>query len=183
LLAVAAWMRRSSICKDLVCRGFDINGSANQLMSPLGAAILDRNIGVVRWLLENGANPNLDIEDHSVLCLAARTGHVSVQAMLEAGVDPNKHCESCSWGCALSIAASNGDISSLESLIEAGADSNPKFANVLRHTPLRWIMVRVCTLRCENEKRKKKNIKTHKERHTKIHKKKQRVKLLFYYNY
>lgn len=57
--------------------------------------------------------------------------------MLDAGANPNIRCGTdCTFGCPLSMAALEGDVESVEALIEAGAEVNPKFANPKIRTPL-----------------------------------------------
>ncbi|KAF5001606.1 hypothetical protein FGRMN_912 [Fusarium graminum] len=138
LLAIAAQFGNISLCEDLVGRKVDINRNVkNWRQSALGRAIHNQHIDITRILLNGGANPNLAMKNKSLLCLAAQRGPEYLQAMLDAGADPNLHCgNGCFWGCALSMAASEGYSNSVESLIEAGADVNPTFTDRRLNSPL-----------------------------------------------
>lgn len=138
LLAIAAYFGDVFACKELIERGFHINRNVQRWnQSPLGRALDGRHVDVVRLLLENGANPDLLTEGQTLLCLAAHRGLEFLQPMLDAGANPNIRCGTdCTFGCALSMAALEGDVESVEALIEAGAEVNPKFANPTIRTPL-----------------------------------------------
>jgi ankyrin repeat protein len=106
--------------------------------STLGTAMITGDIDMVRWMLKHGASPDIPTENISPLCLASHFGLEYVQAMLDAGANPNIHCHDCEWGCALSRASSDGDISVVKALLEAGADPNPNFARPDVRSPLEW---------------------------------------------
>lgn len=75
LLYIGSSMNRRSICEDLIRRGFNMNRNVDDHpLAPLGPAIRDGHMEIIRLLLESGADPNLDTKDHTLLCLAVETG-------------------------------------------------------------------------------------------------------------
>lgn len=137
LLEMAIRLGRRPACESLVQKGFELNQSLGSWdESPIGRAIVSGNMDIVAWVLANDADPNLATEAWSLLCLAAGTGPDFIQAMLDAGANPNIHCSDSTWGCAIGMVAYEGSTSGVKVLIEAGADVNPKFSNPSRKSPL-----------------------------------------------
>ncbi|RGP73564.1 ankyrin repeat [Fusarium longipes] len=142
LLTIAAMTGHASLCEDLLLRGCEINRKVDsKSQSALGAALGIGRIDIVEYLLRQGANPNLAMNGQSLLCLASSKGVEYIRAMLDAGADPNIHCSKhpmygCADICALSMAASQGDIDGMKALVEAGAEVNPKYADPDSESPL-----------------------------------------------
>ncbi|CAG7561786.1 unnamed protein product [Fusarium equiseti] len=143
LLELAAEFRHASICEDLVLRGFPINRDRDfedHGWNAFGLAMINENLEVARFLLNNGASPYLPDSPESfksLFCFAAAKGLEYLQVLLDGGADPNTHCSAiCTWGCALSMAAWKGDVRSSEALINAGANANPKCSNCNHRSPL-----------------------------------------------
>lgn len=80
------------LCERLLANGADVNAVRNRKdkSSPLYAAIINRNIGMIRLLLKAGADVNYQNADGATgLFLAAQTGQAEiVKILLENGADP-----------------------------------------------------------------------------------------------
>ncbi|KAJ3545821.1 hypothetical protein NM208_g2322 [Fusarium decemcellulare] len=125
LLAIAAQFGHIDLCEDLLARGFDVNKHVQWTrQSALGAAIDGECIEVARLFLKKGADPNRVLQDDSLLCSAVAKGDEYVQALLEAGADPNIKCD-CPYGSALATAAMWDHAGAVRTLIQKGAAVNP----------------------------------------------------------
>ena len=73
-----------TICKLLVAKGLDINRNVEFVGDILTAAVERNNLAWVRFCLENGADPNLNIylDIYSPLAHAARYASISVVSLL-----------------------------------------------------------------------------------------------------
>ncbi|KAF4452390.1 hypothetical protein FALBO_16181, partial [Fusarium albosuccineum] len=129
LLSIAARFGHIDLCEDLLGRGFDVDKHVEKTsQTALGEAMEGRQIETMRLLLKSGANPNWVMQDCSLLCSAAATKDEYVQALLEAGADPDIKCDGtdCEFGCALSTAAWFGNVGAVQALIQKGATINPE---------------------------------------------------------
>ncbi|XP_037420233.1 ankyrin-1-like isoform X1 [Triticum dicoccoides] len=130
----AARLGKVDVCRCLVEElGFDINAGSKIGVTALAAAALDGKMDVVRYLLDNGADPNKKDDAGSVpLHCAAKFGHHEAARLLlsrGASVDIAYF-----HGTPLHIAAYYGKASVMKVLLEHHADPN-KVSEVLG-TPL-----------------------------------------------
>ncbi|XP_040243245.1 uncharacterized protein [Aegilops tauschii subsp. strangulata] len=130
----AARLGKVDVCRCLVEElGFDINAGSKIGVTALAAAALDGKMAVVRYLLDNGADPNKKDDAGSVpLHCAAKFGHHEAARLLlsrGASVDIAYF-----HGTPLHIAAYYGKASVMKVLLEHHADPN-KVSEVLG-TPL-----------------------------------------------
>uniref|UniRef100_A0A8I6XGT0 Uncharacterized protein n=1 Tax=Hordeum vulgare subsp. vulgare TaxID=112509 RepID=A0A8I6XGT0_HORVV len=133
-LQAAARLGRVDVCRCFVEElGFDINAGSQIGVTALAAAALDGKMDVVRYLLDNGADPNKKDDPGSVpLHCAAKFGHHEAARLLlsrGASVDIAYF-----HGTPLHIAAYYGKDSVMKVLLEHHADPN-KVSEVLG-TPL-----------------------------------------------
>ena len=102
----------------------------NQLVGPKGMHALFMasgagNAGLVRMLLENGAEPDLQTgQGFSALGISSSYGHAQViEILLEYGADVNRRFgPGGTWGTALHYAAADGHAGAVRVLIRSGAD-------------------------------------------------------------
>ena len=81
----------------------------------------ENQTSIVKWLLDNGANPNGIAEDDFPLHCAAQLGHISIcQVLLQAEANPN--LVDYIGETALHKASSGGHIEIIELLLKSGAD-------------------------------------------------------------
>ncbi|MEM8507005.1 MAG: ankyrin repeat domain-containing protein [Bacteroidota bacterium] len=101
----------------------DVNGDR----VPLLAAVWRGNFGLVKKLVEEGADVNLVQEgEGTALALAIRQNEFQIaQYLLEKGANPNLGSDSD--GHPLWLAAQNGNIELVQLLVSKGADVNTKF--------------------------------------------------------
>ncbi|KAK2756875.1 ankyrin repeat protein, partial [Colletotrichum kahawae] len=130
LLAIAAYLGYTDLCEYLIHQGCDMNKDAKfTCHSALGASIHQQNIGTMKLLLENGANPDRVINHHSLLCLAmekaAYNGNFSVmKALVDNGADVNPENLADLDRSPLAAAAYMGELECARLLIAKGADVN-----------------------------------------------------------
>lgn len=112
----------------LLSRGAPANAVGKTGTSALYAAALQPAAGVVRLLLDAGANPNDESRgdgEGTPLCAAACWGHHDVVTELLAhGADPNQREESRPGYSPLLWASRNGHEEVVRVLLKAGADPN-----------------------------------------------------------
>lgn len=112
--------------RTLLAKGIDINAKDDFGWTALRNAVFQENFDVVKILLANKADPNLqDYRDGSTaLHWAAQVGHTEiVVALLDAGANPNIH-DTFSESTPLMHAASLGKVATVKALIAKGADVN-----------------------------------------------------------
>jgi ankyrin repeat protein len=125
-----------AVCKDLIQRGLDVNRVSDNGDSAMYYAIIRRELGVVRLLLDLGADADCVATGHSHLCEAARRDVEYVQVLLNAGANPNTKCNwrissdddsssDCSYGYALCRAAFYSKLDVMKLLVANGASVNP----------------------------------------------------------
>lgn len=118
--------------------GVDMD-SGNAYYTPLYSAIEQKNLPLVKALLDTGANPNLKTEAGDIPLASAIYEPEVLALMLAAGADPNirnRHGESV-----LFYAIDNGTPDDVKALIAAGADVNLKSSD--GQTPLQRADVQV----------------------------------------
>lgn len=134
LLMIAATFGHEEACRYLINKGCDVNRQSNYGdLSVLRTSIDKGMFDIASLLLDNGAMPDCIERDHSHLCFSTEKGPTYVQLLLDKRANPNIMCNDgrrpglrCRYGCALSKAAQNGDIVTLQALIEKGAAVNPE---------------------------------------------------------
>ncbi|MCH7687400.1 MAG: ankyrin repeat domain-containing protein [Planctomycetes bacterium] len=119
----AAHLDKLRMAERLIRAGADVNAVNRYGIKPLMPACTNGNAGMVGLLLEAGADPNAATPDgETVLMIAARTGKPeSVHALLSHGAKPNLR-ENWRGQTALMWAAAEGHVTTLETLIKAGAN-------------------------------------------------------------
>ncbi|KAJ0310038.1 hypothetical protein COL516b_002544 [Colletotrichum fioriniae] len=138
LLQIATYHGHYDVCQFLISRECDINFVGNGgIGSPLWISLHHRKIDVMKLLLKNDANMDCVLEGTTLACLAAGNGSEYCTTLLKKGLDPNAKCNAdctddidaiweCEFGCALSMAASKGDLDTIKALIGKGAEVNPE---------------------------------------------------------
>lgn len=105
--------------------GADVNALGGRYGTPLGAAIVDGEPGLVEDLLKRGADPNLEYEKAKVnpLWLACRNSQVDYTKLL---IQHGANIHACVpfRGTALQAAARDGSELCIRMLLDAGADIN-----------------------------------------------------------
>ncbi len=116
-LGLAARFGRLAACRVLLRQGAEINRPAeNELAyTPLHQAVLGRSLVVMRYLLAQGADPNLgDAEWHTPLHLAAAKGYrEGVRALLRHRADARRRTRSGMTAVQLAQARGHGETASL----------------------------------------------------------------------
>ena len=110
--------------KDFLSRGVDINiRSSGEDITPLTCAVDNYQTAVVRFLLEQGADPNIrDLFGWSPLMYASAGGQIEVARMLlEEGADPNIEDLNKPGETALVLAQRKGHIEIVNLLKRRGA--------------------------------------------------------------
>jgi len=137
----------------LLARGVDVNTMGKEGMTPLAFALVNNNEKGFLYLLQHGADPNLqDEEGDSVLSLVARRENDSkwLEMVLEHGGDPNlvdpiDTIDSYKDATPIFNAIRSKNILNVQLLVDAGADLDHQ--NALGHTPamyaarFRWYRV------------------------------------------
>ena len=106
-----------TICKFLVAKGLDINIEVEWMADILTTAVEDSHLAWFRFCLENGADPNLnlDLETYSPLANAARYASVNVVSLLL------KYKATLKGSGALALAAQHGKLNMVKFLLKKGA--------------------------------------------------------------
>lgn len=112
--------------------GIDVEKSVGQFGSPLATAAALGNEGVVKMLLESGADPNAAVQaegtNSSALAAAAAAGHEEVVKMLlKNGANPNAPND-ITQGLPMQMAARGHHFGVAKILLEYGATANPRDA-------------------------------------------------------
>jgi ankyrin repeat protein len=111
--------------RELIAQGADVNSANHKGFTPLMGAAQWRHEGVVRFLLEHGANVHTleEYEGRNALMYASISGSPKcVQLLLEAGNDVNMKDK---YGMtALMMAATTGEMEIVRHLVNGGADIN-----------------------------------------------------------
>ncbi|KXH39537.1 hypothetical protein CSAL01_09704 [Colletotrichum salicis] len=141
LLQIATYGGHYDVCQFLISRDCDVNAFVDSEFhgSPLWTSVEDRNIGLMKLFLDNGANINYVIRNRTLVCLAAEKGFEHCTTLLETEEGPhskilNMRCNTvvtrfrwrCIFGCALSSAAFKGDLDTIKALVGKGAEVNPE---------------------------------------------------------
>ena len=128
-MCYAARMADLDLLRFMVESGMDVNeGACYEFSTPLHVAVRNGKWKIIRFLLENGADPCAkDVDGTMPLMLAARYGHASlVESLLESlelrGEELNER--DSTGNTLLHYAASNGWSCVVEKLIELGVDVN-----------------------------------------------------------
>lgn len=95
--------------KLLVERAADVNAPSGFAVAPLGAAVGERNVELIKLLLDHGANPNSTIGTETVLHNATNNGCLDcIKAPVEAGADVNAVSSNGQYRTPLHIAKRRG---------------------------------------------------------------------------
>ncbi|KAK4062672.1 uncharacterized protein Triagg1_9790 [Trichoderma aggressivum f. europaeum] len=135
LLAIAAGRGHRHLCEKLIGLGADVNRVlCNGETSALNeATTLAGNLDVIRFLLDNDADPNLPLETPILYRSAAYCGLAISEALLEAGANPDVHSR---LGSPLEIAGERSDYELAELLIQYKATVNFYTADGVLGSPL-----------------------------------------------
>jgi len=112
--------------RDLLAQGVNVDARDESGWTALRNAVFQEKLAIVRLLLANRADPNLqDYKDGSTaLHWAAQIGRTDIlTALLDTGADPNMH-DTFSGITPLMHAASGGNVAAVKVLIAKGADVN-----------------------------------------------------------
>lgn len=132
LLSIAAYYGHLEICEKLIELGLDVNRKRNSHSNDstaLTVAVSRENMDIMRFLISQGADPNLPLNGSSALCasafLADENSSKCTEILLDAKADPNHPCSSqCEFTYALEHAAYKGNIETARILLRNGADVN-----------------------------------------------------------
>ncbi|EHK24790.1 uncharacterized protein TRIVIDRAFT_220230 [Trichoderma virens Gv29-8] len=125
LLSIAAYHCHLNICEKLIELGSDVNRQLDTY--PNDSSALTNAVGgghndIVRFLISQGADPNLPRNGPSALCASISYGMSEI--LLGANADPNCPCGSlCRYAYALEKAARKGYIVTGKLLLKNGADA------------------------------------------------------------
>lgn len=110
--------------KSLLQLGIDINGIGEKGFTPLMVAVSKDRYQVVKYLIEQGADVNKNINGWSPLLEAADEGStMSMELLIEAGAELN-YFWTVGSPTAMTMAASEGHLDCMKMLQEAGASIN-----------------------------------------------------------
>lgn len=143
LLMTAASQGHLSVARTLIEHGADVNAERRLYAEPafplhyrtaLFDAVRDADSEMVGFLLENGANPNVqDFVGYTPLSYAASTSDIEkVRLLLDHGAEINAH--NCTNANPLSLA---GNVEAARLLLERGADLEIR-GNDTHASPLLW---------------------------------------------
>ncbi|RLN09784.1 ankyrin-like protein-like protein [Panicum miliaceum] len=123
-LHVAAGRGRIPVCAYMVEElHMDVNAADESGNTPLSHAVRAGNVGIVRYLLDHGADPNkpVDFECTSIHIAVGKGMCEMVELLLSKGADVNfsSHC-----GAPLHIAAMENQDAAMKVLLDHGADIN-----------------------------------------------------------
>ncbi|KAG4428800.1 hypothetical protein IFR05_015719 [Cadophora sp. M221] len=107
----------------------DVNAVGGANSTALGAAVVEGEEGMVKRLLERGADPNLVWErsGRSPLFLACQTQHMDeIQLLLDAGADVHLATKRGSILQSAAMGDEGGCVEVIEKILDAGADINAK---------------------------------------------------------
>lgn len=124
-------------CKELVAAGADINAQAGDGTTALTVAALHEQLGIMDFLIEQGADLN-DINNagKGIMHQALEAGKVtSALKLIDAGADVNLRCTEDDW-TPLRTAVNLGYIEVAQRLLKKGADPNIKAEKSDSFTPL-----------------------------------------------
>ena len=119
-LAIAIKEGQNEAATRLIDAGTDLNACTNEIVTPLSGAIIQRNAGLVYFLLEAGAHPDNNDCYKSALLHAIEWGDCTiVKALILAGADVNTadHNDASP----LNYAVERQDYALVDCLLEAGA--------------------------------------------------------------
>ncbi|KAK2013437.1 hypothetical protein LZ32DRAFT_676202 [Colletotrichum eremochloae] len=141
LLQIATYFGHYDLCQFLIGRGCNVNRLVEHKYSKdqtsLWISVERRQIRIMELLLDNGANMACAVRGQTILCLAAKKNSEYCTALLEKGLNPNMSCgRRCLWGCALSSAATYGNLSAMRALLGKQADINLETLNDHYGNPL-----------------------------------------------
>lgn len=125
ILAVEAGL--DELVKLLLHRGASLNICTPQGHTPLMRALITGKHTTAQLLMDSGENVLAkDVNGGTTVHFAVLAGFDDILAQLLAkGVDPNAICHLDEDICALHICTEKGSLTTLETLLEAGADVNP----------------------------------------------------------
>jgi|SRR5882672_2454429 len=113
------------IAQALIARGADVNAKNSRGMTALSDAVISNRADVAKFLLDRGADPNVNGSLGPVLVDASVRGQVTiVRALLEKGADPN--VKDSTGNTPLIHAAEHRYAAVVEALLDKGADPNGK---------------------------------------------------------
>lgn len=149
LLALAARYGRVETCEALIGFGADPNRICTPQHRPIGTSALNEavnncELACAECLLNNGADPNLEI-GYRPLCQAIHHNDTKrIRFLLDHKADPNAVCMDCYWQGEF-YAAGLGGGHYLDPSYKAGTDGNLA-PSAREHTPLTLSMYMHCSL-------------------------------------
>lgn len=125
LMHVGSIYSRTEIVKACISRGDDIDDTDSFGCTPLYYGVCSQNNGIVKLLLENGAEMKLHLTNQNFITLfemSLRSRNIDIIRMLIKAMDKRLH----GWGCSTPLHDSliYGNIEAVIMLLEAGADVN-----------------------------------------------------------
>lgn len=118
-IMTAAACHRTETVRALIGLGAKVNARSNAGGTALSAAARSDSVAITRFLLKHGADPHVDDQDELPLALAAWAGHDAVVSELLA-----RQPTSYELNSALDLAVRDGDVSTVDLLVKAGASVN-----------------------------------------------------------
>jgi len=112
----AVLQRDHELLQQLFADGVDIN---NQMISPLHLAVIEQDAGMVRFLLQQGANPEGNDLRHTPLMSAVQHNQIEIiKILLNAGSDPTRFDDDAAHGISPIILAKMNDHKDLAKWLE-----------------------------------------------------------------